>query len=77
MVELEKKCPICLGSGEDPEGCGCRCVTNEEKEACAHLGCVSCECAGCGGSCTYCGGTGLEKDWQPGGPYERQQSDRV
>lgn len=67
-------CPICHGSGDDPDGCGCQCVTPEEEAACERLRCVFCNCAGCGGSCCYCGGTGRESDWKPGGPYERQKA---
>ncbi|MBY0538455.1 hypothetical protein K2P47_03605 [Patescibacteria group bacterium] len=62
-------CPVCRGSGSEPDGCGCQCVTEVERAVCAYLGCVNCNCAGCGGSCDYCGGTGKKKDWQPGGPY--------
>lgn len=73
MVMSEEVCPICLGSGDDPGGCGCRCSTEEETAACTFPGCMYCNCAGCGGTCCYCGGTGKEKDWQEGGPYERQK----
>lgn len=68
----EKKCPICLGTGDDPDGCGCVCTTEEEKAQCQQSGCHFCSCMGCGGSCCYCGGTGKEKDYIEGCPYTRR-----
>ncbi len=68
-MDNKKDCPVCHGSGEDG-GCGCLCRTDEERAVCESLGCVHCDCAGCGGSCLYCGGSGNKNDWQPGGPFE-------
>jgi hypothetical protein len=63
-------CPVCHGSGDDPDGCGCQCFTEEQEANCDRLKCKFCMCEGCGGSCCYCGGSGKKKDWKPGGPYE-------
>ncbi len=69
-MDNKNDCPVCLGSGEEPNGCGCQCFTEEQLAACTRRKCQFCMCEGCGGSCLYCGGSGNKKDWQPGGPYE-------
>lgn len=68
-------CPECNGTGDDPDGCGCQCTTPEEEAACTSMGCIHCNCAGCSGSCDWCGGSGYKNDWEPGNPpYEKEQS---
>ena len=65
-----KDCPVCLGSGNDPDGCKCRCFTTEEQSVISPICPINVYCLGCGGLCCYCGGTGKKKDWKPGGPYD-------
>jgi len=80
---MPKDCPICHGTGEDPDGCGCSCMQNglktmEPDFKCQYpgFGCINCNCEGCGGSCCYCGGTGEAKNWIDDGPYEKDGTPR-
>jgi hypothetical protein len=68
-MDSKKDCPVCFGSGNDPDGCNCRCFTKAERAVISSVCCVNVDCQGCGGICCYCGGTGKKKDWKPGGPY--------
>ena len=54
-------CPCCAGTG-DEDGTG---------NACGGPGCVYCAGAGCGGSCSWCGGTGALNMWRHGNPSYR------
>lgn len=64
-------CSACGGSGDDPEGCGCLCKTEEDQAKCLIPLCISCNCAGCGGSCPWCGGSGKKSGWKEENPsYE-------
>ncbi len=62
------KCPCCFGTGLE-DGTGQACGSDAEDMDDFH--CVHCEGYGCGGSCSWCGGTGLFSAWKPGNPSYR------
>lgn len=75
MSKDDDICPVCLGSGEDVDGCGCSCIGEGKMDVhhneCFKPCCASCGGDGCGGSCPFCGGSGKKSDWKPGNPsYE-------
>ena len=75
------ECPVCEGTGNDPEPCGCTCIAEGRPTGilalCDRSCCSNCQGAGCGGSCPFCGGSGRKSDWVEGNPSYQDLSIRT